>query len=320
VRTLRLDVASYLPVSLQLKEQLRQLIERGSLRPGAQLPSIRELAGFLRVNRNTVLRAIAELESDGYVRREHGRGVFVSSEPRQPSRSAALERLLEETLAKAAELGIGPADLGLAFLSRPSIEAADVRSPTVLVVECNRPALRLYESELRGELRVPVESALVEELPELAAAREFSSRYELVVTTFFHVEEVEQVCAPRGLPVVGLLPQASLDTLSRLIALPPKRTVGIVCEDQEGIENMLDSLHRAGMVRLRTVTARLDDPARLDALVDAADLIVTSKECASDVRRIAGEKEVIVEDGGLDRSGLELLRRMLDLNVREVRT
>src|SRR6266513_676836 len=58
---LDLDPGSLLPVSVQLTEQLKGLIRRGSLATGTRLPSVRELAGFLRINRNTVVRAMADL-------------------------------------------------------------------------------------------------------------------------------------------------------------------------------------------------------------------------------------------------------------------
>jgi DNA-binding transcriptional regulator YhcF (GntR family) len=299
-----------LPVSLQLKEQLRQLIDRGSLPPGSKLPSVRELAGFLRINRNTVLRALAELEREGYVNREQGRGVFVRTQPAAGTTAQALAALVEETLARAREAGVAPGDLALGLLSRPPT-AETSSAKTLLLVECNRPALRLYGAELNKELRVPVEAMLVKELSERAVDRNFAGAYRLVVTTFFHVEEVDAICARHRLPVVGLLPQASLDTLSRLIALPAATAVGIVCEDQEGIENMLQSLHRAGVTRLHLLKARLDQDRELSTLIRASELIVTTKECAAQLRVRAPEARVLVEDGGLDRSGIELLRRML---------
>jgi GntR family transcriptional regulator len=311
MRILNVDSASYLPVSLQLKEQLRHLIDRGSLPSGSKLPSVRELAGFLRINRNTVLRALAELESEGYLRREQGRGVFVRTQP-AGVKSQALGALVEETLARAREVGVAPGDLALALLSRPPAAETSSARTSLLLVECNRPALRLYRDELSKALRVPVEAMLVKELSKRAVEPSFASAYRLVVTTFFHVEEVETLCAPHRLPVVGLLPQASLDTLSRLIALPAATAVGIVCEDQEGIENMLQSLQRAGVTRLRLLKARLGEDRELTALIGASDLIVTTKECALPVRARAAEIPVLVEDGGLEPSGIELLRRMLD--------
>ena len=57
------------------------LIGTGALKPGMQLPTVRQLAGFLRINRNTVARALANLHRDGYLECQQGRGTFVARQP-----------------------------------------------------------------------------------------------------------------------------------------------------------------------------------------------------------------------------------------------
>src|SRR5438876_9349686 len=64
---LKVDGHSPIPIRRQLTEQLRHAIEGGGIRRDQALPSIRELAGFLGVNPNTVARAIDDLKRSGYV-------------------------------------------------------------------------------------------------------------------------------------------------------------------------------------------------------------------------------------------------------------
>jgi DNA-binding transcriptional regulator YhcF (GntR family) len=306
VQILKIDPGSYIPVSLQLKEQLRQLIRRGLLAPGSRLPSVRELAGFLRINRNTVLRVFSELESEGFLRSEHGRGVFVSAS--LPEAAAAdIDVVIDEILERARASGVDAQSLALGILSRPQVEVHEDSAPRVLFTECNQPALRLFQAELRRGLNVQVDTALVRDLPQRLESGSDQS-YQLLVTTFFHVEEVEVIASAYGAPVLGLLPEASLETLSRLINLRPGTAVGIVCSDPEGIENVVESLRRAGVNRLdlRTATA-----VAMAELVDQVEVVVTTRELAPRVRALAAEVEVIVEDGGVDRSGIELARRLL---------
>src|SRR3972149_9325182 len=78
---LRVNRSSAVPVRVQLMTQNRHLISTGALKPGMQLPTVRQLAGFLRINPNTVARALADLERDGYVEGEQGRGTFVAVHP-----------------------------------------------------------------------------------------------------------------------------------------------------------------------------------------------------------------------------------------------
>ncbi len=88
-----LDRASPLPLYYQIKELLRERIERGELRPHERLPSENELERALGVSRMTARRALAELETEGYVYREQGRGTFVA----EPKLRQSLLRLTSFT-------------------------------------------------------------------------------------------------------------------------------------------------------------------------------------------------------------------------------
>jgi DNA-binding transcriptional regulator YhcF (GntR family) len=72
-----LDRESGVPLGAQLADQLKQLIDRGDLKPGDQLPSVRQMAAMARVNVNTVRTVYARLEQQGILSSEHGRGTFV---------------------------------------------------------------------------------------------------------------------------------------------------------------------------------------------------------------------------------------------------
>ena len=74
---LRLNPLSGTPLYLQLVEHLKHSIERGAIRAGEQLPSVRKMAEDLLINPNTVVRAYRDLESEGIVELRHGSGVFV---------------------------------------------------------------------------------------------------------------------------------------------------------------------------------------------------------------------------------------------------
>ncbi|MBA3472756.1 MAG: GntR family transcriptional regulator, partial [Rubrobacter sp.] len=74
---LQINSKSHVPVHVQLEEQLKHLILSERFEVGSRLPSIRALAGYLRVNRNTVARVISDLERDGYVETRRGSGVYV---------------------------------------------------------------------------------------------------------------------------------------------------------------------------------------------------------------------------------------------------
>ena len=74
---LQLSFKSGTPIYLQIVDQIKSAAASGALRPGEALPTIRPLAEELRVNRNTVAKAYAELESLGVIETLPGRGCFL---------------------------------------------------------------------------------------------------------------------------------------------------------------------------------------------------------------------------------------------------
>ena len=81
---LNLDHKSEIPIFVQLKGQLRYAIQSGQLEPGNQLSTMRELAVELGIDANTVARVYRELEDEGLIERQQGRGTFVRRELKPP--------------------------------------------------------------------------------------------------------------------------------------------------------------------------------------------------------------------------------------------
>ena len=75
------DAAAAAPPFQQIVDQLRALVQSGELRPGTALPSVRQLAGDLRVAPNTVARAYSELQEDGWIEADARRGTRVATVP-----------------------------------------------------------------------------------------------------------------------------------------------------------------------------------------------------------------------------------------------
>ncbi len=86
------------PIYLQIMEWLKRQAARGELRPGDQVPSVRELAQRLQVNPNTVARAYRELEREGFLYTLRGQGTFITRDAQQIARER--QRLIQEALSR----------------------------------------------------------------------------------------------------------------------------------------------------------------------------------------------------------------------------
>lgn len=75
---LQLNYRDPRPIYEQVKSEFRRLILSGALPRGEKLPSVRELAGSLAINPNTIQRAYRELDAEGYTVSIAGRGSFVA--------------------------------------------------------------------------------------------------------------------------------------------------------------------------------------------------------------------------------------------------
>jgi GntR family transcriptional regulator len=77
---MRVDPRSHVPIYLQIADEIRAAVAAGLYRPGEALPSLRAMAVEAQVNPNTVQRAYDELEREGLVFSQRGRGLFVAEQ------------------------------------------------------------------------------------------------------------------------------------------------------------------------------------------------------------------------------------------------
>ena len=104
----RLDASSGVPPYLQLVHQVRQSLLLGYLRAGDRLPTVKELAGELAINPNTVVKAYRQLEHEGLAGGRPGQGTFITAPlaPPPPAASESLRSSLEEWFRSAQEAGL----------------------------------------------------------------------------------------------------------------------------------------------------------------------------------------------------------------------
>lgn len=209
----RLHHQSSIPVTLQLREQIKHQVRLGLLQPGDQLPSLRELAEALGVNRNTVVNAFQELESTGWVRTHPGKGVFVTAAPPVQGSGAELRALLAGALRQAAALGLSAEAFALAALAHGQLQAPpDSPLTRVLAISGSRARAAALAAWLEGALPVVAAPAVPDELPGDPGT------FALAVATVFHAAEVERTLGGT-VPVLALGPADALAAVPRAVPL-----------------------------------------------------------------------------------------------------
>jgi GntR family transcriptional regulator len=116
---IQIDFRSGIPIYIQIMNQIRQMVANGDLKPGDQLPTVRQLAIDLQVNWNTVARAYRLLDEAGLISTQQGRGTFIWEMPSEDTtrllHQQTLEGLTHRYLAEAARLGVSPQEVLLFF-------------------------------------------------------------------------------------------------------------------------------------------------------------------------------------------------------------
>lgn len=103
-----LDYRDKRPIYEQVVEKLERLIVSGGLEPLTKMPSVRSLAMELSVNPNTIQRAYAQLEQDGYLYTVSGRGTFVTAENEwRDGKQGKVLKEWQSVTQQAKEVGIG---------------------------------------------------------------------------------------------------------------------------------------------------------------------------------------------------------------------
>ncbi len=105
---IRLSFTDDRPLYVQIMDEVRGALVRGTIGPEDPLPSVRELASQLRINPRTVSRAYGELEREGVVHVRQGRGTFVAPEvrPTERERPRLARQVARRALADASRNGL----------------------------------------------------------------------------------------------------------------------------------------------------------------------------------------------------------------------
>ena len=104
---MHLDYRDARPIYTQIADNFRGQIRAGVLRDGDKLPSVRELAGELAINPNTIQRAYRELESEGWIASVSGKGSFVCAPvEKMTAGQAALWGAFDSSVSALLEAGV----------------------------------------------------------------------------------------------------------------------------------------------------------------------------------------------------------------------
>jgi GntR family transcriptional regulator len=228
-----------MPLYLQLRDLATYHISTGTLQDKQQLPTIHALAEELGVNFETVRKAYKELEREGLVFTERGRGTFVNGHRvtktnvgTGPDRESELTDLTKRAIRELLQMGKPPEHI------RNIVAQAfhETQTPFVVFTECNPLQNREISEILRNYLNMEVRPVLLRDLR--AEIEQLSRNGEIpsaIITTGFHTNEVRNQIGEQSLRIEFVVTNMSPEMRRELERYYKKSRLGFVCRDQESL-------------------------------------------------------------------------------------
>ena len=296
----------------QIKRQIKSLIECGSLKPGASLPSSRDLALTLNVNRNTTWAAYRELTNEGWLRASVGSGTHVKT-IKTTENAKVLSGLIDEMLSKAESMGYDRDQVAESFLNRLSCEPMKSGEYRILVVECNRETGEHLARCLEQELKVSTGVMLIQEIEKNPArTHRLLKGFDIVVCGFNHLEEFKTAIPDSPVQAVGVLMRPDWQVLEILKTLPPGASVGLTCANHRSTETLFKEVIYDSGSSFKKIWVGMDNPDGIQKMLKTCRLVMASHYVYDRIKSIAPpDTEVVMVELKADEAGMATVRDYL---------
>lgn len=313
---LELDRKSGVPLYIQLKHSIMDLIKAGSLKVGIKMPTERELSQKLKVSRNTVSSAYKELEQEGVLKSYQGRGTFVAEEAKpwkDQSIKDKITKFIDLALEEAMEVGMD-ADVFLDIVeNRVKDKKQYLSKMRAIYVECNIEQARLFSQQLNKSTNMTVTPLTIPDLKKMdKKTSEILENSQVIISTFNHVNEVKELTENFGLEVLGVAINPDLGTIVRIARYPSNVKFAFICISDEFKFKIRGALEEAGLGNIKIVYSNTKDKSKLKELINSSDVLIVSPGRFKDVSELNTEnKEIIRFLFSLDDGSVKALKSKL---------
>lgn len=304
---IQFQVDRTMPITIghQLKGQIVHAISRGLLRPGDQLPSLRDLTVALGISYATAANLYSELAQEGLLVTRPGKGTFVADLTRaewvrqRQSSQISLQQLVAKLLSQAFAMGHNPNEIVRAV--HDAIEAYNLNSPVryAMVVGYAPNATESYARDLERMLsgpdfRVSVQPILLEDL-RTDCVHALSSLHPatLVITPPHALREVRDLLEPLGFHVASAAFELCAETRRRLASIKPEARVGIIATEIEYVPTLLGGVASYIPPSSTILKAVRDQVPEIKKLLSNIDVLVYHTGCETILEWLPAHVEAI---------------------------
>ncbi len=295
MKKLSIDKSSKVPLYLQLKDSIKHTISMGVIKDNHQLPGVMDMSAELGINFETVRKAYKELENEGLVSIIRGKGTVVTlnriSSPEaisDLSHKTDPEEIMKSVIEMLSRSGKCREEIKqMAGQIFDDIEKKGFKQ-ILIFTECNCTQLDDVSKTLKDYLKMNVTPVEVKDLKN-TVEEILDEKGEIlsVVTTGFHINEVEEIL--RGIPVYihTLIIGISSQTREALRSYEEKSCIGFICGREECLPLHEELLHEELGAEINLLSSVLDDELKVEDILKTADVILSAPEVCESVKKMA---------------------------------
>lgn len=314
---------SKIPLYLQIEECLKRLIKEGQIEKGSQLPTERELSDKLGVSRNTVSTAYQELAREKVITSISGKGTFVISNGNFPKtkmlryNSLSLIKHIDKAIEKALEQNIPFEDFMFLINQRLKDKSHLLNNVNIAFIECNQEQLYYFSKKLELGTGIHIIPVLIDEMYSTPAnfLKQIESA-DLVVTTFFHLQEVKEFLKDTDKKIIAIALDPQIETMVNIArAASPNMKVGLVCITDNFAERVFKSIKIAGIKYRKLSYTITRDNDKIKEFIHNCDILISSPGRKKIVKKYINNSKPLIEfiyipdKGSID----TLMNKILDI-------
>ncbi|MBN2396363.1 MAG: GntR family transcriptional regulator [Candidatus Atribacteria bacterium] len=325
---IKIDKNSRIPLYLQIREYLKKALLEGQVKQGYQLPTERELSIKLNVSRNTVSMAYKELSQEKIISSTPGKGTFIVSDQFQVNplfnkkENSLLVKSIDLIIQKALNLNISTDDLASLIHQRIQEKSTLFKNVRIAFIECNQEQLIYFSKKLELGTGVHIIPILIDEMYH--TPEDFIRKIkpvDLIVTTFFHFEEVRTFLKDQDKKIVAIALDPQIETMVKIarVAFPDMR-IGLVCLTQKFAERVFKSIKYAGIKYKSISYMTTHEEKILQQFIDKCDILITSPGRKKQVQKLRSKEVPLIEFIYIpDKGSIDTLKKtILELQKKEV--
>jgi len=300
---IEIDKKSGIPLYLQIKHQIKRLLETGSLKEGEQLPTERDLSESLAVSRNTVSMSYKELVLENVLSSSPGRGTFVSPQAfinhklKENNSQTRITEIIDLVINEALELNFELNELEKIICSRIKEKEKLLKNINIAFIECNQEQLYFFSKGIELGTGISIIPILIDEIyKEPDIFRERIRSIDLVVTTFFHYDEVKKFLADQKQRVLAIALDPLMETMVNIAHLSNKdESIGLVCITDKFAQRVFQSIRQAGIKFLSFKFIISRDTNEVKKFLINTDTVITSPGRKKEVEKLISPQIPLIE-------------------------